>query len=193
MYERGVRVTPTAGARSVAKVVDPYFQRAWDHFSSHNQTPPDRASRYAAAVLGKGVAYVAYPVFAAFATHGNVPYRQLVGNLIARLLPDPLIRVDGPSGLEVTVSRQARGSDHPARSIVHLLYYTPERRARDLDLVEDIVPLHDLTVSLRCAKRPRRVYTAPDEVEIPFEYANGRANVCVPTVAGHAMVVLDEG
>jgi hypothetical protein len=193
MYERGIRVTPKSGGRSVARVVEPYFQRAWDHFSSHNQTPPDRPSRYAAAVLGKGVAYIAYPVFSAFATHGNVPYRQLVGNLIAKLLPDPLIRVDGPSGLEVALSRQARTSDHPARSIVHLLYYTPERRARDLDLVEDIVPLHDLTVSLRCAKGPRRVYTAPDDVELPFEHADGRVNVCVPTVAGHAMVVLDEG
>ena len=37
------------------------------------------------------MAYIAYPIFAAFAHHGNWPYRLLVRNLLDKLLPDPLL------------------------------------------------------------------------------------------------------
>ncbi len=43
MYERGVRARPAAGSQMLAEVVEPYFERAWDHFSSHQQTPSDKA------------------------------------------------------------------------------------------------------------------------------------------------------
>src|SRR5688572_1992377 len=90
MYERGVRVTPSAGATALARVVEPYFDRSWRHFSSHFQTPPDKLSKYAAAVQKGRVAHVAYPIFTAIAQHGNFPYRLLVRNILERLLPEPL-------------------------------------------------------------------------------------------------------
>jgi len=191
MYEPGVRVTAAAGTRVLAKVVEPYFERAWDHFSSHRQTPPDRASRFAAATINERVAFIPYPIFAAFSLHGNVPLRLLVRNVLALLLPDPLLRASGPTGLETTVMRQERSAEHPARTIVHLLYYPAERRAKDLDLIEDIVPLADVAVSLRAAKAPKAVYLAPERTALAFEYAGGRVHVRVPEVRGHAMVVVE--
>src|SRR5206468_794568 len=82
---------------TLARVVEPYFQRSWRQFSSHQQTPGSKLTSFAAAVQGgKGqggrVAYISYPIFSAFATHGNFPYRLLVRNGIERLLPDPIVR-----------------------------------------------------------------------------------------------------
>jgi hypothetical protein len=185
MYERGVRVLPARGAKALARVVEPYFERTWDHFSSHRQTPPDKVSPYAAAVQKGGVIYIPFPIFAAYAQHGSVPYRLLVGNLLARLLPEPLLCAGGPTGLETSVMRQK------GRTIVHLLQYCPERRATNLDLIEDIVPIHNVPLSLRLARRPRRVYFAPSRAALPFEYVAGRAAVTLPEVCGHAMVVLE--
>jgi len=187
MYERGVRVKAGAGAESLARVVEPYFERAWDHFSSHRQTPGDKASRYSAAVQRGRVAYIAYPIFSAFAMHGNYPYRLLVRNVLDRLLPEPLLRVEGPTSLEATVMTQGK------RVIVHLLNYAPERRAKDLDLVEDVVPLFDVKVSLKLGKEPGLVYLAPTAKGLYFEYEEGRVRVEVPEVRGHEMVVLNEG
>jgi hypothetical protein len=185
MYERGVRVVPGRSAKTLARVVEPYFERTWDHFSSHRQTPPDRVSRYAAAVQKGGAIYIAYPVFAAHAVHGNYPYRLLVRNCLARLLPEPLLRIDAPTGTETSVMRQ------PGRTIVHVLYYSPERRAANLDLIEDIVPIQDVGLALRLARAPRRVYLAPDRMPLPFHYRGGRAEVLVPQVCGHEMVVFE--
>jgi hypothetical protein len=185
MYLPGIRVTPAAGAETLARVVEPYFNRSWKHFSSHFQTPPDKVSKYAAAMQKGNVAYVAYPVFTAFAQNGNVPYRLLVRNTLERLLPEPLLRLDAPTSTETSVCRQGK------RTIVHILHYSPERRTEKLDLIEDIVPLYDLPMSLKLPRAPKKVYTAPDETPVPFEYLAGRVNLRIPEVRGHAMVVFE--
>ena len=185
MYERGVRVLPARGAKALAKVVDPYFERAWDHFCSHRQTPPDKVTPYAAAVQKGDVITIPYPIFSAYATHGNYPYRLLVANLLQRLLPDPILLLDAPTGTETSVMRQKR------RTVVHLLYFCPERRATNLDLIEDVVAVADVPLSLKLAKRPRRVYLAPSGAALPFEYEDGRVKITVPEIRGHAMVVFE--
>lgn len=185
MYERGIRVTPGRGAIALAQVVEPYFERGWRRFSSHFQTPPDKPTPFAAATLAGRAAYIAYPLFSAIAQHGNYPYRLLLRNIIELLLPEPLLRLDAPTGTEATVMRQKN------RTIVHLLHYSPERRTPNLDIIEDVVPLFDRPLSLKLPKPPRRVYLAPQQTDVPFEYLAGRVNLRVPVIDGHAMVVFE--
>ena len=77
------------------------------------------------------------------------------------------------------------------RTIVHVLHYTPQRRTAKLDLLEEIVPIFDVPLSVKLPKAPKRVYLAPQRLPIPFEYLRGRANLRVPKVDGHAMVVFE--
>lgn len=185
MYERGMRVTPLEGTQTLARVVEPYFERSWSHFSSHRQTPPDAPSPYAAVTRRRGAAYIAYPIFSAFGKHGNAYMRLLVRNVLDLLLPRPLLKVDAPTSTEATVTIQ------PGRIIVHLLHYCPERRAADLDLVEDTVPIRDVPLSLKLDGPPSRVYVALGQDSLPFTYVDGYARVVVPEVRGHAMVVFE--
>jgi len=185
MYDRSFRVTPTAGAKVLATVVEPYFDRSWRHFSGHNQTAPDKASPYAAAVLKGKIAYIAYPVFASVANHGNLAAKMLVKNVIALLLPDPLLQLEGPSGIESTVMRQG------SRTIVHLMYYCAERRATGLDLIEDIIPLPATPMSLALSKKPKKVYVAPSGRELEFGYSDARVSLIVPEIRGHEMIVFE--
>ena len=186
MYDRGTRVTAKAGTQVLAKIVEPYFERTWDHFSSHNQTPGDKLSRYAAATLRGQVAYISYPIFSSFATHGNYPYRLLVQKVLDLLLPEPLLRVEAPTSAEATVMQQGR------RTIVHLLNYCPERRTRNIDIVEDIVPLYNVPLSLKFAQRPKYVYLAPSRDGLIFDIRGNRVDVVVPEVRGHTMVVFEK-
>ena len=185
MYERGLRVMPANGGAGVATVVEPYFDRSWRHFSSHFQTPPQKASKYSAAVIRHRIAYIAYPVFGAFHQHGNLPFKLLVRNIIDQLLPEPLLRIGAPSSTEATMMWQKN------RTIVHVLQYTPQRRTPKLDIVEEIVPLFDVPLSVKLPKVPKRVYLAPEIIELPFEHLRGRINLRVPRVDGHAMVVFE--
>lgn len=185
MYERGIRMKPARGAQRLAEVIEPYFDRNYQHFCSHAQTPPNPApTGYAAAIRKGNVITIPYPIFKAYGAHANPAYRWLVGNCI-RLLIEPEVTVSAPSTLEATVMRQDR------RVVVHLLQFVADRRTDALDLVEDIIPLHNVPVSLKMSRAPRQVYLAPSGEALDFMFADGRASVTVPVVEGHQMVVFE--
>lgn len=184
IYDRVLNIATSPSTEVLADLVNPYFDRAWDHFSSHAQTPPDRLSGHPAATLNGRSAYVAFPIFQSFAVNGSPVYRGLISSLIDRLLDAPCVRTNAPTGTEISVMRQ------PDRTIVHLLHYSPERRAAQFDIVEDIVPLHDLQLSVRCDRTPSRVFLAPENTPLPFRIAEGRVNLTLPRLNGHAVIVL---
>jgi hypothetical protein len=108
----------------------------------------------------------------------------LLGNCIDLLLPEPLIRDEGPSKLETTVVRKGDSL------VVHLLSFNPERRADGLDIVEDPLPIVDMPIAVKTDKEPRRVFLAPNERNLLFEYRNGYVHTKVTVLDGHALLVI---
>ncbi|MCC6859373.1 MAG: alpha-L-fucosidase [Bryobacterales bacterium] len=184
MYETGSAVKVQPGTTLLARVWEGYFDKDYRHFHVE-QTPYARPSDYAAAAQRGRIVYFAVPIFRAYARNGYAVYRQLVGNTIRRLIPDPLVRGELPSTAQVTLTAQG------SRRILHLLHYVPERRSPDLDIVEDVIPLANVAVAARLTRRPARVYLAPRKQDLRFEYSGGYARVTVPEVKGHQMVVFE--
>jgi len=114
--------------------------------------------------------------------------RQLVANLIDKMMPDPLVKADSlPSFARAMVTEQ------PGRRMVHILAYVPERRGARAEMIEEPIELRDVPLSLRVdGKTPQRVYLAPTEDELPFETVNGYTQTTVPVINGYAMVVFEE-
>lgn len=71
---------------------------------------------------------------------------------------------------------------------MHLLHYIAERRGAQFDTVEDVIPLHDLRVSVRLEKSMAAVTLVPQNTALPFEMEGHRASFVVPRVDGHQMV-----
>ena len=178
VYLRGARVLPGAGAEVVARVVEPYFERAWDHFCSHNPTPGDKVTDYAVAVVKGRVGYINFPVFAMHTAKNSYICRLLLQKLLERLLPAPLLHVDGPVGVEASLTRQE------GRHIVHLLYYPALYGA----VIEDIVPLTGLQVAVRLERAPKHVRLVPEMNNLPFTHAEGYCRFTVPELRGHQMI-----
>ena len=186
MYERGWLLKSGKGSETLARVVDPYFDRDYRHFCSHGHTPPADVSEYAAAVQCGNVVALAAPVFQAYGQHGLLACRQLIGACIARLLTDKLIVDSGPSHMEATVARVGK------RTVVNLLSFIPARRTvSGLDVIEDPFPLVDVKLSVRLPRKPKRALLAPAGSEIAFEWDGKRASASVTCLTGHAMVVFD--
>ena len=185
MYERGFRMMPVPTATTLCQVVEPYFERSYDHFSGHDYTPPADLSPYAAAVQNGRVITFAVPLLEAFGKHANVAYRQILGNCIRRLLPRPLIRDAGPAHLEATAVRKGEST------IVHLVSFLPSRQADGLDLVTDAFPLVNMPIAVRLDHEPRRVTLQPQDQEVPFNWHDGYAEMHVTVLNGHAMLVLE--
>jgi hypothetical protein len=186
VYERAQRVAALPGTEVLAHIGEPYFNRTPFTYTSHQHAPIARILD-APAITRRGRAvYCAFPLFRAYKLHGNQIYKQVIERLVAGLLPDPLLKAAGPSTLEATVLEQQSGAER--RWVAHLLHYIPQRRTPTLDIVEDVIPLHDLPVSVRTPSRPRRVYLAPQQTDLAFEWDGEYASAVLPRLDGHQLV-----
>jgi hypothetical protein len=191
MYDRGMAVRPAEGTRILADSYAPYFNRTWQHFCSHRQTPmdPNKPTDYPTVTINAAgnVIYFAHPIFTGYRRQAVLWFKQMFLAALAQLLPDPLVRCQAPSSAQVTLLRQAE----QGRSVVHLLHYVPERRGLEFDTIEDVLPLYRIPLAFKTATRPQRVYLASSGQELTFEYAEGYVRTEVPEVVGHQMVVAE--
>ena len=185
-YEQGVRLEAAKSDEVLAEIVEPYFERNWQHFCSHAQTPAKLdASGYTAALVRGKQAVFAVPVFRAYAKHANLPCRQLISAALARLLPEPCIKVDGPSYLDAVVA------DQSARRIVHLLSFIPQKRAATMEMVEEAVPARNLYFDLKVDFSVRRISLQPEDLDISFTASEGRVHFLLDWMEGHQMIVAE--
>ena len=186
MYMRAMHVRPQPGTDTLAPVHRPHFNRTWRHYCSHRHAPVAGPADYPGVTQRGRSIYFAHPIFNQY--HDAAPpwVRSLLAHAINRLIASPLLTATGPDTLLTAVNRQAQ----PHRLVVHLLHYVPERRAERFDLVSDVIPLHDVSVSLRCAEPVKAVRLVPQGTPVDFQHAHGRAHFTVPVVQGHAMIEL---
>ena len=136
-------------------------------------------------IVRKGqVIYFMHPVFTQYAQNAPRWCKQVVLNAVDALLPEPVLRLQGPSTLTATVNAQ----EAEDRLVLHLLHYIPERRGQDFDVIEDVIPVYDIGVSLRAERPVAEVTCVPDGELLDFEQADSRVDFYVPAVYGHQMV-----
>ena len=186
-YSTGVHVTAQPGTDVLAHIVAPYFNRHWDGEHHFLYLPPDRITDRPAVTLRGRVGYISHAVFTGYHDNAPVPLRQMVGNLLRMLLPDPQVRApDLPSFTRVTVMQQT------GRRMVHVLSYVPERRGPSMDMIEEPIDLCNVSIALRKdGQTPKKVYLAPSQEVLPVEESDGYLHVTIPKVPGHALVVFE--
>jgi hypothetical protein len=57
--------------------------------------------------------------------------------------------------------------------------------------VEDVIPLYNVKLAFRSERRPARVYLAPQRQDLRSDWQAGYAEVVVPAVLGHQMIVFE--
>ena len=187
MYLRGLEVKAARGSEILARTVQPYFNRTWEHFCSHAHTPSSGRAGPPGVVRRGGAIYFAHPIFTQY--HANAPRwcRTLLLNALGLLLPEPLVRIDAPTTTLATLNRQEAEN----RWVLHLLHYVPQRRGAEFDTIEDVIPLYDVRASVRTPKRPRAVRLVPEGPDLPFKRRRTRVEFTVPAVQGHQMIALE--
>jgi hypothetical protein len=182
-YERGEDVIADSGTDVLSHIVNPYFNRSYDKFCSHRQTPPDGITTGLAAITMKdGVAYAANPLFTDYAINRCMAYRDIIEKLIGDLGVKPIVEARLPSFTEVTVR------DKGDSTIVHLLSYVIERKCRGLDTIEESIPLYDKRMYVRTRKRPVRVTLVPAMTDLEFEYDGEGVRFTIQEMKGHEMI-----
>lgn len=184
MYGRGERVRcigTELGARE-----NPYFNRSYKHFCSHQHTPNSGEYGGAGMTEGQDGIYIAWDIFNDYAVSGEIHLKQITFFALDRLLGErKTLKTNLPAQGVATLMEQN------SRQICHLLYASPVKRGNGVEIIEDILPVYDVSVSIRTDKNISRVYLAPQMEEIPFTYENGRVTAQIKKLECHQMAVFE--
>ena len=187
MYNKGRQVAPGEGAEVLAEMQQPYFNRTWEHFCSHRHTPAEGPASYPGAVRTGNCIYFMHPLFGTYEAKAPLWCKELVRGALEMLMPEPALRVEGPSTLQASLNVQS----DPPRQIVHLLHYIPERRGREFDIIEDVIPLYNVKVSVRGdARVSASVTLEPQGQALEFTQNGAYVEFVVPELKGHQIVVI---
>lgn len=185
LYLHGADVAVAPEAEVLAWKVKPYFDRTYRHFCSHRQAPSSGEEGGPAIVRNGRAIYFSNPIFREYDAIASRWVKQMFLNALALLLPEPLVRHEGPSTLRVTVNAQPAQD----RWVVHLLHYIPERRSQAIDVIEDVIPLYDVPVELRVNRPVQHIHCVPSHCVLPFRQNGGpTVNFVVPEIHGHMML-----
>lgn len=186
MYQRGAQVEATEFGKVLCMVNRPYFNRTWEHFSSHMHAPSSGEPVYPGIIEGKNSIYFSHPVFTTYFQYRPKWYRRLLLNAIQMLMPDPLVIHSGPTTVEADLTVQ----EEKKRLVLHVLHYIPERRSEWIDTVEDVIPLYQISVSVRTDHNIKKICMVPENVRLDFRQNKGRVSFVIPKIEGHEMIEL---
>ena len=185
MYSAAQNILPADGSTVFASLAESYFNRAPEHFCSHQHTPDVPSSTRPGAVFTDNTAYIAWNVFDDYAIKGSLCLKELVTNALEMLIS---------SRKSMSVSNLPdRGiatlTDDPIkkRLVSHLLFAHTCLRGGGIEVIEDTVQLRDIAVSVRCPLSPASVTLVPQMQSLPFEYEDGMVSFTVPAFTVHQM------
>ena len=202
MYAQGYRVAVDDAIAVHGSRENPYFNRTREHFCSHRHTPNDPVTGEPASVEGKDGIYIGWNIFEEYADQGCLIAKRIVCAMIDRLLTEPSVKTNLPAqgvitlmkkyvatgdGASEAVGEETAGVDS---MIVHILYASPVKRGKGVEVIEDLLPVYDTQVWIKCDRPVRRVYLAPQEQDIPYETENGYIKVNVDHFTCHQMIIV---
>jgi hypothetical protein len=126
-------------------------------------------------------------VFEDYAAKGSLILKETVIHALNRLLPEKTLTTTLPAQGVVTLQDQ----QGQKRLVNHLLYASPVRRGKDIEVIEDILPLYGVEVCIAASHPVKKVYLAPEMEELPFLQEAGKVSYMVPRLECHQMVVLE--
>lgn len=185
-YTAAIRVRPTDG-RILAVIHEPYFDRTYDHYCSHQNTPNRLETAEHAGALRKGrIIFLPHPLGKMYHEHGARAHRDLFINALDCLHTKPMLRTSLPSSGRATLVSQPRQRRH----VVHILYAPPLKRGRCL-VIEDMPVMRDVPVSIHVPEKIARVVLPLTKQECPFTMSNGVLETVIPEVRTHQMLSLE--
>lgn len=197
IYSQYPRLKVTSG-RSLGDVIEPYFERAWNHFCSHQHAPPRReVTGFACGVEKGNVMWLPMELCKTYRKLGQVATKQFFLACVRRLLGDSIrLQTNLPATARVTLTRQPEKHRH----VLHLLHGNLSLRgglqqthmgAGTIEVIEDLTPCCDVKISLQLDRPVKRATLEPQGVAIPFRTSGPRVELELERFTCHQMIAIE--
>lgn len=187
VFYLGGKEVEVRGEHTVLAAIAPsYFDRSWDHFCSHLQTPPAERGRDPEMVSdGGSLIYFASPIFTCYDTYASRISRTLVDQGLNQLMDGKLVTSTLPTTAETTLRRNEDGE-----TVFSVLHYIPQRRGANVDTIEDVIPLYGVDARLNLGEAVSEVRDASTGEQLEFSQEGGSVSFRLERIDGFRVVVL---
>ena len=186
-YEAGLLTTPGKG-EVLATIREPYFNRTYEHYSSHRETPFKlEDSQYPAVIRNGNIIFFVHNLDQLYFRHGARLHRQLVENAINLLNLSPNLSVANlPSSGRVSLLKQEKQK----RYVAHLLYSPALQRGQVL-VIEDFLPVPGVELQVNVPEKVKNIYQIPGGTKVKYSRTGDKLFITVPTFTMHTGIVLE--
>lgn len=185
MYQTAQEIE-NISAREIGSRENPYFNRSTFAFCSHAHTPCAMQYSGCGIAVTDNTAYIAWNIFADYAEKGSLILKKTVCRVIDELIGSTKsVKTNLPAQGVATLTKQ---ND---RRILHLLYASPVKRGSGVEIIEDIIPLYNITAEVKTDIQAKHVYLAPQNKDIEFTQNGDTVKFVVPEIENHQMVVIE--
>ena len=183
----GYNIKVTDG-KSIGERQNSYFNRTLFQFSGHSHTPNNPESGCDGVVIGKDGGYIGWDIFEEYGKDGYLMHKRLVTHLIDELLGAKKILKTNLPAQGVTTMMDQKDEN---RLVVNLLYAAAVKRGENVEIIEDIIPIHDTEVEIVTDKTIKSVYLAPQNEKIDFKQEGDKVSFKVDKFENYQMAILD--
>lgn len=168
---------------SISNYIEPYFKRCFDGTNAYFYNPPKDTKGFSAVALKGNRAHIAFNAFEGYFSFGALHIKNLIKDIIEKLLPNPLIKnVDLPSFARVSLMRAASGD------ILHVKTSAPEHRG-DKGIIEEHFSICE-GKKIKVLGEYKKCVTLPDMKEIKINVADGYTEITLPQICGYMPFLL---
>lgn len=200
MYGKSRQIKITKG-ESLGELYEPYFNRTFEHYCSHQHTPNKlEKSEFAAGVMTDNVLYFANPIFSIYRGYGAVIVKEFFAKAFYKFIGDDLqIKTTLPSQARVTWFEQPSEN----RSIIHALYVNTILRGGAMEfsggniasrgaveVIEDLNEAPKSYFEVRESRVVKSITLEPAGESLEFEQVDGVVKFTLMPFACHQMIVL---
>ncbi len=176
-----------SGAGSVlANIKEPYFNRTYEKYCSHANTPyRQELAEYPAAMQSGNVIYISHEIGSIYLGYGCAYHRRYFLNVLRRLYKkdDQAVCVSLPSAARL---RYVKKDDD---FILHLLYALPSQRGV-VSVLEDFPELNNVEVTAEVDRDISAVRLIPQNEDLSFVQEGNTVKFAIPKVSLHQLVLI---
>jgi len=161
MYEPGNYVRGR-NCKWIGKLWKPYFNRKWDSFSSHCQTPYEKEIEYPAILMGENFSYIWAPIFLNYINYGNTIYLEILEDLIESMIEREIKVKNLPQNAEIYYLKGENCF------LISILYYPYQKLTKNIDLILSKGIAKNVEIRIKENRKLINLYKIPSKEKINF-------------------------
>jgi hypothetical protein len=116
----------------------------------------------------------------------NPVYRNFINALVKKLFPNPLVEVNGPENLVLTVNEKEN------TLLINLINLSGPHANTRIARYDSVDPIGPIDIKIRMNRIPKKLTLQPENIPLKFSYKDGMLETRVERVDVYSIITAEQ-